>query len=182
MHKKIRIIIMSIVALMSLPVIYCILWMPKMTGRTPEANKAVKVAEKNRMPNSNFIYASNMPVKDRLDYTHSSYHPHTCINTATSFYDKHHTCSYCNHFIVHPERWGFEETSCPRAGDLIIFFKKGNDARHCGMYVGKSLLGPMMDHSDGGYLWFDYQRHVPAKLLYVFFSRYKYYTYVGKRH
>jgi hypothetical protein len=94
MHKKIRIIMLSIVVLMSLPVIYCILWTPKMTGRTPEANKAVKVAEKNRMPNNDFTYASNMPLRNRIDYTHSSYHPHTCINTATSFYDKHHMYSF----------------------------------------------------------------------------------------
>jgi hypothetical protein len=182
MYKKIGIVVLSIVVLMLLPVIYCVLWTPAMTGRSTEANKALKVAERNRMPNNDFTYASNMPVRDRTDYTHSTYHPHTCINTATSFYDKHHTCSYCNHFIAHPEKWGFKETNSPKPGDLIIFFRKANDARHCGMYVGKSLLGPMMDHSDGGYQWFDYQRHIPVKFfidISVLYSRYKYYTYVG---
>jgi hypothetical protein len=39
-----------------------------------------------------------------------------------------------------------------------------------------------MDHSDGGYQWFDYQRHIPVKFfidISVLYSRYKYYTYVG---
>jgi hypothetical protein len=31
------------------------------------------------------------------------------------------------------------------------FMYAANDARHCGMYVGKSLFGHMMDHSDDGY-------------------------------
>jgi hypothetical protein len=43
-----------------------------------------------------------------------------CINTVSSFYNKYHTCSNCEDFVMNPERWNFKQTSQPEVGDLVI--------------------------------------------------------------
>jgi len=142
-------------------------------------------AEACRTPNNDFSHCTNPSIGRAAcrNYPVSgSFHPLTCINTATSFYNPKSTCSYCPDFVRVPGRWNFREVKASerKPGDLIIFYRKGI-ASHAGVYIGQSLFGPLMDHSDGGYLRISYQRHVPyAPFLWLFWERARYYRYMGK--
>ena len=120
-------------------------------------NIYAKRAEELTDCNYDFRYASNLPKKLRIDYTNSSWKPKPCINTATSVYDKYNTCTYCPHFVEHPEKWGFVEVEDPKAGDMIVLFNSER-AYHVGILVGNSILGPIMNHAAAGkgYIKHDY--------------------------
>jgi|GEM_PF-1687442 len=144
----------------------------------------VERAEACRKPNNDFIYSTNPSIARSAckNYPISgSFHPLTCINTATSIYNPKKTCSYCPDFVRMPERWQFRKVAKKdrKPGDLIIFYRKGI-ASHAAIYIGESLFGPLMNQSDGGYLPIDYQRHVPyAPLLKLFWEKANYYRYTG---
>jgi len=143
-------------------------------------SEIVRIAEEKRKPNNDFSHCTNPSIERAAcrNYPVSGkYHPLTCINTATSFYDKHNTCSYCPDFVRMPDKWGFHEVKASerKPGDLIIFYRKGI-ASHAAVYIGESMFGPLMNQSDGGYLSIDYQRHVPYKpFLWLFWERARYY-------
>jgi len=161
-----------------------ILWIGTRNLSDTQGSLIVERAEACRKPNNDFTYSSNPSIARSAcrNYPISgSFHPLTCINTATSFYDKHNTCSYCPDFVRMPERWHFREVSSKdkRPGDLIIFYRKGI-ASHAAIYIGESIFGPLMNQSDGGFLPIDYQRHVPYLLLQnLFWERTRYYRYMG---
>lgn len=47
--------------------------------------------------------------------------------------------------MANPEKWGFHEVSAKEAvpGDLMLFLRKKDGARHAGVYTMNSLLGPL---------------------------------------
>jgi len=140
----------------------------------------VERAEACSKPNNDFTYSTNPSINRSACRNYpvtSSFHPLTCINTATSFYNPKNTCSYCPDFVKMPGRWGFKEVPAKdrKPGDLIIFYRKGI-ASHAAVYIGESLFGPLMNQSDGGFLPIDYQKHVPYwPLLKIFWEKARYY-------
>lgn len=87
----------------------------------------------------------DLPADSRKDFTNTSWKPLPCINTATSLYNDKHRAGNCNKFMANPEKWGFHEVSEDEAvpGDLILFIRKKDGARHAGIYTMNSLLGPL---------------------------------------
>ena len=93
-------------------------WMHlKKIGKNPNF---LQTAINAKSPNENFLFASNASLPGRLYMTYSGKSFRTCINTATSFYNKYHTCSKCTHFVANPSKWGFERTTNPKPGDIFI--------------------------------------------------------------
>lgn len=153
--------------------IIAIAWIGTRNLSDTKGNEIVRRAEACRKPNNDFSYCTNPSIERAAcrNYPVSGkFHPLTCINTATSFYNPKNTCSYCPDFVRMPERWGFHEVKAKdrEPGDLIIFYRKGI-ASHAAVYIGESLFGPLMNHSDGGYLPIDYWRHWPYSLTLRFF-------------
>jgi len=144
----------------------------------------VERAEACNRPNNDFTYCTNpsIPKAARRNYPVSGdYHPFTCINTATSIYDPHNTCSYCPDFVRNPQQWHFREVSASerQPGDLVIF---ENSVRpyHAAIYIGESLLGPLINESDGLCYSFDYWHHIPFKLrTWILRDRVRYYRYTA---
>lgn len=155
-------------------------WLGTRNLSDTSGSAVVRIAEANSKPNNDFTYSTNPSIERSAcrNYPVSGgYHPLTCINTATSFYNKRNTCSYCPDFVRTPELWSFYEVEAGdrKPGDLIIFYRKGI-ASHAAIYIGEGLFGPLMNHSNGGYLPIAYQKHVPyAPLLWVFWERARYY-------
>lgn len=98
-----------------------------------------------RGANYDLRYCIDLPADSRKDFTETSWKPMPCINTATSFYNDKLRAGNCNKFMANPERWGFHEVSAKEAvpGDLMLFIRKKDGARHAGVYTMDSLLGPL---------------------------------------
>lgn len=162
--------------------IYYILWTPSTYNISEKATTALLESERTSRPNNDFSNCINLPKKDRKDYTGTpGKYPQTCMNTVSYFYSPKANWAQCNYFVNNIKKLGFKETKNPKPGDIVIFFKKNNDARHTGLYVGKSLFGPLMNHSDGGKKPYNYQKHLPIKLFMLVkkdYIYYKYYTYI----
>ena len=96
-------------------------------------------------PNYDLRYCVDLSAADSKDFTNSRWKPLPCINTATSFYNEHHRAGNCNRFMANPAKWHFvevtEEDAVP--GDLMLFIRKKDGARHAGVYTMNSLLGPL---------------------------------------
>jgi hypothetical protein len=86
-----------------------------------QKQNCLQIAEQNVKPNKNFLFASNASLPGRLYMTFIQKDVLMCINTATSFYNKYHTCSNCEDFIKEPERWNFKKVETPQIGDMIIY-------------------------------------------------------------
>ena len=102
------------------------------------------------------------------------------MNTVSAFYSPQRNWAQCQYFVNNCTKLGFKETDLPRPGDIIVFFKK-NHAFHTGLYVGTSVYGPVINHSDGGKLPKNYHKHVLVKNLYKNYREhiyYRYYTYI----
>lgn len=95
--------------------------------------------------NYDLRYCIDLPADSRRDYTNTSWKPMPCINTASSFYDDKHRAGNCNKFMANPDKWGFHEVSEEEAvpGDMMLFIRKKDGARHAGVYTMNSLLGPL---------------------------------------
>jgi len=160
--------------------IVVVVWLGTRNLSDTRGSVIVERAEACRKPNNDFTYSTNPSIERsacRNYPVRGSFHPLTCINTATSFYNPKNTCSYCPDFVRMPSRWNFREVPAEqrKPGDLIIFYRKGIPS-HAAVYIGESLFGPLMNQSDGGFLPIDYQRHVPyAPLLTLFWTRARYY-------
>lgn len=126
-------------------------------------------AQNAEMPNFNMLYASNINIISRLGMNFMSKqgkHPKACINTVTSFFDSHNTCSSCQHFVKNPHKWNFSETNTPNIGDIVIYFK-GDLAYHAAIIVSTNPI--KINHAVGeNYLK---NRSLPKNI------KYKYYTY-----
>lgn len=110
--------------------------------------------------NYDLRYCIDLPKSSRKDFTNTSWKPWPCINTATSFYNDKRRAGNCNKFMANPERWGFTEVSEDEAvpGDLMLFIRKKDGARHAGVYSMNSLIGPLCANTisviEGVYLHF----------------------------
>lgn len=95
--------------------------------------------------NYDLRYCVDLPASSRQDFTKTSWKPMPCINTATSFYNDKLRAGNCNKFMANPGRWGFHEVSAKEAvpGDLMLFIRKKDGARHAGVYTMNSLVGPL---------------------------------------
>lgn len=95
--------------------------------------------------NYDLRYCVDLPASSRQDFRKTSWKPMPCINTATSFYNDKLRAGNCNKFMANPGRWGFHEVSSKDAvpGDLMLFIRKRDGARHAGIYTMNSLLGPL---------------------------------------
>ena len=80
----------------------------------------LQLAKEADAPNFNFLFAINASLPGRIVMTLTGDKHKTCINTATSFFNKYHTCSNCEDFVANPNKWNFEQTSKPEVGDIII--------------------------------------------------------------
>lgn len=133
--------------------------------------------------NYDLRYCIDLPADSRKDYTDCSWKPLPCINTASSLYNDKHRAGNCNKFVANPERWGFHEVSADEAvpGDMIIFIRKKDNARHAGVYTMNSLLGPLCANTIGGGVFAHY---MPVKPLLAVknhgFYKVRYYRYTQK--
>ena len=143
-------------------------------------NVYVERAEQLTTCNFDFRYATNIPKNQRINYTNTQWKPESCINTVTSIYNKNNTCTYCPHFVKNPKKWKFKEVKNPEPGDLVIFINKSR-AFHAGIIVKNSLIGPLMNHANGGFFPNTYRKHDPV-LIYKLVTKtikIKYYRYIG---
>ena len=95
--------------------------------------------------NYDLRYCVDLPKESRKDFTHTTWKPLPCINTATSLYNYEHRAGNCNKFMANPEIWGFREVNEKDAvpGDLMLFIRKKDGARHAGVYTMNSIVGPL---------------------------------------
>ena len=95
----------------------------------------LELAQQADRPNHNFLFASNAGLMGRIAMTIVG-RDKPCINTATSFYNKYHTCSSCQDFVRNPERWGFTKVDKPEVGDMLIQHRSGTgEAYHAAIIV-----------------------------------------------
>jgi hypothetical protein len=80
----------------------------------------IQAAQEATDPNFNFLFAKNASLPGRIGMTLTGKKHKTCINTVTSFFNKHHTCSNCEDFVARPEKWNFKQVSKPEVGDIVI--------------------------------------------------------------
>ena len=80
----------------------------------------IQAAQEATAPNFNFLFAKNASLPGRIGMTLTGKKHKTCINTVTSFFNKHHTCSNCEDFVANPEKWNFKQVSKPEVGDIVI--------------------------------------------------------------
>lgn len=118
-------------------------------ARTSPQWKYAQRALKCTTPSYDLRYCVDLDAGSRKDFTNCSWKPMPCINTATSFYNPHHRAGNCNRFMANPARWGFREVSAEEAvpGDLILYVRKKDGARHAGVYTCNSLIGPLCANS-----------------------------------
>lgn len=130
--------------------------------------------------NYDLRYCIDLPADSRQDYTNTSWKPMPCINTASSFYNDKHRAGNCNKFMDNPGKWGFHEVNEDEAvpGDMMLFIRKKDGARHAGIYTMNSLLGPLCANTviDGIFVHF-----LPVKPLLLVhtigFYKVRYYRY-----
>lgn len=133
--------------------------------------------------NYDLRYCIDLPEGSRKDFTNTTWKPMPCINTATSLYNDKHRAGNCNKFMANPEKWGFHEVSEDEAvsGDLMLFIRKKDGARHAGVYTMNSLLGPLCANTTEKDLFVHF---MPIKPLLFFhtlgFYKVKYYRYQNK--
>jgi len=131
--------------------------------------------------NYDLRYCVDLPAGSRKDFTNCTWKPLPCINTATSLYNFKHRAGNCNKFMANPGQWGFREVSADEAvpGDLMLFIRRTDGARHAGVYTMNSLLGPLCANTVGNGIFAHY---LPVKPLLAInlagFYKVKYYRYV----
>ncbi|MCQ2257452.1 MAG: hypothetical protein MJZ41_05585 [Bacteroidaceae bacterium] len=133
--------------------------------------------------NYDFRNCVDLPMDSRKDFTNSSWKPFSCINTASSLYNNGHRAGNCNKFMANPGRWGFHEVSADEAvpGDMMLFLRKWDGARHAGVYTMNSLLGPLCANTVVGGIFVHFLPVKPFLAVHaVGFCDVKYYRYTGK--
>ena len=105
-------------------------------GRFSKPNENyLQLAQEADSPNFNFMFASNASLAGRIVMTLTPEKRLPCINTATSFYNKYHTCSSCVEFEENPTKWGFAQTDKPQVGDILIQHRATGEAFHAAIIV-----------------------------------------------
>ena len=95
----------------------------------------MELCQQAEKPNHNFLFASNASLLGRVAMTIVG-KDKPCINTATSFYNKYHTCSNCMDFVKEPERWNFVKVEQPQVGDILIQHRpETGEAYHAAVIV-----------------------------------------------
>ena len=107
----------------------CDLW------RFENKQDPVQISNKATQPCTNFLYATNASIPGRIYMTINPGRHKTCINTITSFFNKYHTCSNCEDFVAHPEKWHFVQVATPQIGDMLIQHDANNRAYHAVLLV-----------------------------------------------
>lgn len=124
--------------------------------------------------NSNFLYAKNASLLGRLWMTYSGRSFKTCINTASSFYNKYHTCSKCEHFVKDPARWNFELVSEPCVGDMFIQYDANSGKTfHAGIVVNIEDGKCYVNHA----IRENYHKNIELKNL----SNFTFYRYINNK-
>lgn len=142
--------------------------------------KYAKRALSSTCPNYDLRYCVDLPAEARKDFSHTSWKPMPCINTATSFYNDKHRGGNCNKFMANPSRWGFKEVSEENAvpGDLMLFIRREDGARHAGVYTMNSLIGPLCANTIVGGMFAHFLPIKPFILVkFIGFYKVKYYRY-----
>lgn len=152
--------------------------------RSPQWEYARRALEC-KAPNYDLTYCVDLSAADRKDFTHSSFKPLVCINTASSCYNYRHRAGNCNSLKAHPDRWKFREVSADEAvpGDLMLFVTDTGRAPHAGVYTMNSILGPLCANTISRNCFFHYMPVKPLIWLGVSRTQYthvKYYRYYGE--
>lgn len=135
---------------------------------TPESvvEKSYKLTE----PYYDMSHASNVNILSRIGMNIKTYYnnpPLSCINTVTYLFDEQNTCSSCEDFVKNPENWNFRETTTPKVGDVVIYFKD-NKAFHAALIVKVNKNGILINHAVK-------KKYLKNRVLPK--GNYKYYTY-----
>lgn len=133
-----------------------------------------------KRPNYDLRYCVDLPVGSRQDFTNTSWKPLPCINTASSLYNYEYRAGNCNRFMANPGKWGFHEICADEAvpGDLMLFLRKKDGARHAGVYTMNSLIGPLCANTTLGGVFAHFMPIKPYIALNVKgFCDVKYYRY-----
>lgn len=141
-----------------------------------------KRALANNSANYDLRYCIDLPEGSRKDFSKTSWKPLPCINTASSLYNDKHRAGNCNKFRGNPEKWGFHEVSEEDAvpGDLMLFIRKKDGARHAGVYTMNSLLGPLCANTTVKGIFVHFLPIKPFLFVHAHgFSEVKYYRYQG---
>lgn len=130
-------------------------------------NKRQQALANSRMvdakPNTYFINAVDMPLHSRVKGTLLG--AHTCINTATGFYDSNRTFGKTKSFTEgqHP-RYSEIPANEAQPGDIVIFTNKDGKANHAAMMDGISTTERFSGYPVDGYPQ-GYPVHVGDTLL-----------------
>lgn len=133
--------------------------------------------------NYDLRYCVDLPASSRVDCTNTSWKPMPCINTASSLYNYEYRVGNCNKFMANPGKWGFHEVSESEAvpGDMMLFLRKKDGARHAGVYTMNSLLGPLCANTTIGGVFLHFMPIKPLLALNAGgFCDVRYYRYEGK--
>lgn len=173
--KKLLIWALVIVAVLGVTQI-CFYWHATTSPQWEYANRALEC------PGANYDlrYCIDLPTSERRDYTNSSWKPMPCINTASSLYNDKHRAANCNKFMADPSKWGFQEVSADEAvpGDMMLFIRRTDGARHAGVYTMNSILGPLCANTGPSGIFFKYMPIKPLLAVELFgFYKAKYYRY-----
>lgn len=131
--------------------------------------------------NYDLRYCVDLPVGSRMDFTNTTWKPLPCINTASSLYNDKHRAGNCNKFMANPSKWGFHEVCEDDAvpGDLMLFIRKKDGARHAGVYTMNSLLGPLCANTVIGHAFAHFMPVKPLLAMrFAGFYDVKYYRYM----
>ena len=112
-----------------------VLWLPVLDSCDLSLNNQIQNSNEATQPYTNYLYASNASIPGRIYMTLNSHKFKPCINTVTSFFNKHHTCSNCEDFRASPEKWNFIKVTKPQIGDVIIQHDSNGKAYHAVLLV-----------------------------------------------
>lgn len=133
--------------------------------------------------NYDLRYCVDLPAGSRQDFTNTSWKPLPCINTASSLYNYEYRAGNCNKFMANPCKWGFHEVSADDAvpGDLMLFLRKKDGARHAGVFTMNSLFGPLCANTTIGGIFVHFMPVKPFLAVNAGgFCEVRYYRYIGK--
>lgn len=170
--------------------------------------KALVKSRKAQAPNTDFMHAQDMNKMQRIRATYLQSipdfilrHPHTCLNTVTSFYNPNSTVATNTSIWNNPTAYGYKQIpqTEAQAGDLIILSNRENHPVHAVMFDGVAAENgdykgypytagdTLVNYSNGGLNKEDYKVQSPLKRFDDrenaggdFSGKRRYYKYIGK--
>ena len=131
----------------------------------------LQLAKEATSPNRNFLFAKNVLLTSRIGMTYFFDSQKCCINTATAFYNKYHTCSNCEDFVGNPKKWNFVPTVTPKLGDLVIYINDEGRAHHAAVIVDIKNGEYYINHANGDkYIKNERLKKKGSKLFYRFIT------------